>query len=440
MEKEEEEFKSTMTPLYTWQKEFLHTCIFGGKKKIMTIMSRRMRKTSTFLLLCRHYCLKYSGFVCHYYLHMTKSIVDIIINGRLPSGEPIYRLCGYSCVLQAHTKTLIYPNGSLIQFLGADNRLTAEGSRNVGAGPKLIIADEISLQSPVTLTFLKPILVENKGILVCGGTPRGKANHLYKMYEEALEDERWRVFHKSIFDYPEEFQRVIDVCADDEKNPAIFDSEYRAVFVSDNCSGFIYAELMSTAEHRGNVCDILVEKHKETYTAWDLGMSDATVILIFQKDLEGNIYILDMIENSGKPLQFYVDKLLNLGYNYKGWYLPHDAMQVHMGMTMSCYAQVCKILESNYSKIKVHVIDRTNSIYDGINLVKMAFLKIFFQKATCRRLIEAIYAYQRKYNVRTDSFADLPEHNWASHLVDALRYMIIACYKKMGCDRLWSLG
>lgn len=59
----------------------------------------------------------------------------------------------------------------------------------------------------------------------------------------------------------------------------------------------------------------MFEPELQTYTAWDLGISDYTSIVFFQAH-EGKIRIVDYLESNGKSLEYYAKLLSEKNYRY----------------------------------------------------------------------------------------------------------------------------
>lgn len=51
--------------------------------------------------------------------------------------------------------------------------------------------------------------------------------------------------------------------------------------------------------------------------------------------------------------------------------------------------------------------------------------QITINKATCEQGIEALRAYRRAWNDKTQQFSDAPLHDWASNGADAFRYFAL---------------
>lgn len=76
-------------------------------------------------------------------------------------------------------------NGSIVQFIGADNI-----DRIVGTNPIGVIFSEYSLMKPNVWDFIRPILAENGGWAGFIFTPRGM-NHAWQLLQMAKESPEW---------------------------------------------------------------------------------------------------------------------------------------------------------------------------------------------------------------------------------------------------------
>ena len=62
---------------------------------------------------------------------------------------------------------------------------------------------------------------------------------------------------------------------------------------------------------------------------------------------------------------------------------------------------------------------------EGIKIVQSAFPSFWIDESLEKSLIASISAYAPKYSEPKDTFSPQPDHNWASHMADAVRYAII---------------
>ena len=77
-------------------------------------------------------------------------------------------------------------NGSIIQLIGAD---TFDKS-GVGTNPIGVVFSEYPITRADIWSFIRPILLVNKGWAIFNGTPRGQ-NHAFELYEMAKNNPEW---------------------------------------------------------------------------------------------------------------------------------------------------------------------------------------------------------------------------------------------------------
>ena len=65
------------------------------------------------------------------------------------------------------------------------------------------------------------------------------------------------------------------------------------------------------------------------------------------------------------------------------------------------------------------------SLEDGIEALRYMLPKIKINSTECNLGLRALREYQREYDEANACFAQKPLHNWASHIIDALRYLAI---------------
>lgn len=181
--------------------------------------------------------------------------------------------------------------------------------------------------------------------------------------------------------------------------------------------GAIYENELTKLEKEGRIMPLKLDKSLPCYTAWDLGMSDYTAVGIFQ--MRGNlIYLVDYIQESYKPIEFYVNWLKDKGVSYESHYLPHDVSKSELGTGKS----VLEVLQGlNFQNIQVC---KRISIQEGILATRMIFDRLHIADHLID-FIDCIRNYKREWDERLNKFKDKPLHNWASHGADMLRYYAI---------------
>jgi phage terminase large subunit len=189
--------------------------------------------------------------------------------------------------------------------------------------------------------------------------------------------------------------------------------------------GAFYASLMSDALKEGRLeIQNLYQKDLPVYTAWDLGVSDTTAIVLFQL-VKDKIHLIDCCENDGKGMDFYCKWLMDKPYIYVEDWLPHDAKQRMQGLEVSTRLEILRALRNN----PVNIVN-SHSVQDGIETVRGLLNKCYFD-VKCQPLVDAMnhYKRQKRESVSTDKkivYQDKPLHDWSSNFCDSMRYMCMA--------------
>jgi hypothetical protein len=180
-----------------------------------------------------------------------------------------------------------------------------------------------------------------------------------------------------------------------------------------------YASYMSQLRKNGHITNVGYDHCTPVFTAWDLGF-DCTSIWFYQ--VVGNeIHIIDYYENTGKPIEHYVDILVGRKqvdkYQYGTFYMPHDANKREMqsGITLS---QAIKNM--GYT---VHTEEREKNIDFGINRVMQTLPRCWFDEKRCELGLEGLDHYRREYDEDRKVYIETPLHDWSSHPADCFRIL-----------------
>jgi hypothetical protein len=336
-----------------------------------------------------------------------------------------------------------FTNGSLWQVVGVDNV-----DALVGANPRGIVFSEWSLMDPLVWKLLQPILLENLGWAMFIYTPRGK-NHGHKTYLHALRDPEWfcsmmtvkDTFRDSIGEFGGPVISEIDIDKirhEGDEEGAVPDEdtiqqEYYCSF-SGNLQGAIYGPQMTMAERENRITRVPWNPQFPVHTAWDLGLSDSTVVGCFQ-----------IIGREWRWINFYENKKMGnkvskegyeagmLGgikwvreqpYTFARHYGPHDleAGEISSGKSRVDFAKDHGLI---FEVVKKH------SIEDGIDAVRRQFSSMIFDVTNCDALINAARSYRYEWNDKIQSFSKKPLHDFASHGCDMLRYAVCGYIPEM---------
>ena len=297
-----------------------------------------------------------------------------------------------------------------IMLLGAENPDALRGMYLDG-----VVLDEYASMDPgVWTTVIRPMLSDRIGWAIFISTPKGQ-NHFYDVFQYALtggSDWFCKVFKASE-------TGIIAKGELDAARALMSDSEYDQEF---ECSfsaalvGAYYGKEMNLCEEQGRITNVPYDRHVPVSTYWDLGVDDATVIW-FGQQVGREHHWIDYLEESGQGLEFYIQELQKRGYVYDYHFLPHDAGARELsggGRTRE------EILRKKGLGARTVIVPRSE-VADGINASRILITKSWFDVLKCKRGIDALKAYERKWDAKMKVFQQRPLHNWASHGADAFR-------------------
>ena len=298
-------------------------------------------------------------------------------------------------------------NGSMFQVLGTERLDNLMGMNPVG-----IVFSEYALQDPQAWDYLRPILAENGGWAIFNGTPRGRNNHLHRMWQMARKNKQWFSGLLTV----EDTQAITQADIQDERDAGMSHEMVQQEFYCNwegALTGSYYVKQMEAAEKEGRVCDVPYDPSSPVDTWWDLGIGDSTCIVFTQSSFN-QIRVIDYYEHSGEAISHYIHHLDSLPYVYGEHVGPHDLMARQMGTG--------KTLLETAGQLGVRFrVARKLSVDDGIGAVRMMLPLCWFDRSKCSRLIDALLAYHREWDSKKRCFNDRPDHDWSSHPCDAIR-------------------
>lgn len=303
-------------------------------------------------------------------------------------------------------------NGGTYVCGGADNQDSWRGS----------YADEVILdeaddcpQSMVPL-IIEPMLADRNGTLVRSGTPKGRGL-LQAAYDRAKTTPGYSSY---LLDYRKTGALSDEAIATlrQEMSAEEFAQELECSFASPN-SGSYYGKLMDEAEREGRITSVPYDPALRVWTAFDLGIDDATAIWCAQITRGGEWRLIDYIEDSGVGLDHYAKLLATRPYLYEKHLLPHDAAVRELGSGRSRIETLHGLGVRPTRQVQQH------SVADGINAVRMVLPRCWFDAEKCANGIKALRNYRREWNEAGQTWRSNPVHDFASHGSDSMRYLAL---------------
>jgi hypothetical protein len=311
----------------------------------------------------------------------------------------------------AKDSTIELGNGSSIR-IGSVNQVDSV----VGRSYDLIIFDEAALTEAGETAFniaLRPTLDKPNSKAIFISTPRGKNNWFSRFYQRGFSDEfpEWVSIHATWKDNPR-----IDMRDIEEARRTMSDAEFRQEYEADfsTFEGRIYTFNFDT-----QVRDLSSLEHNfDIIAGLDVGYRDPTAFCVIGYDYKTECYYVfaeylsaeDSTSKHAKALQYYIDK-----YNVDFLYVDSAAAQFRAD------------LAADYG---ISSLNAKKSILDGIaHVAGIVDNDRLFVDQSCVNVLKCLEAYQWD---KTGTGKERPNHNWASHMADALRYALYSHQVSVG--------
>jgi phage terminase large subunit len=387
-----------------------------GYKRVLAILPRRAGKDLTAFNLCIRECIR-KPCVIYYvfptYSQAKKVIWDSITN----TGERILDYVPDALVdsMNSQEMKIRFKNGSLLQLVGSDNYDSL-----MGTNPQGVVFSEYALQDPRAYQYIRPILTANFGWAVFISTPRGK-NHLWELFQIAITNPDWFTLKLTVEDTKHiplseiDKERAEGIMSED-----LIQQEYYTSFTM-GVEGAFYSKYIDKMKVEGRIGRVPWNSGYKVHTAWDLGVADATAIIMFQC-IGQSVNIIDCYENNKEGLEHYIKYLESKPYQYGKHIAPHDIEVKEFGTGMT------RLEKARQLGIKFIVAPKL-SISDGIEAVRTTFSKIWIDDSYCIKLIKSLENYRQEYDVKNKIYKTNPLHNWTSHMSDAMRYLAVSLHK-----------
>jgi len=303
------------------------------------------------------------------------------------------------------------PNGARITLLGSEN---CDGLRGIYLDG-CVIDEYANVNDRLFPEIIRPALSDRKGYCVFIGTPQGMNNNFYELYQHAQGASDWfhykaKASQTKIVD-EEELEKAEEIMGENK-----FKQEFECDWIA-NIEGSIYGKTIAEIENNRQINRVPYDPSLPVSTSWDLGVSDHTAIIFYQQ-IGRAINIIDYHEERGQGLPYYIQLVQNKEYIYQDHYAPHDieVTDFSNGKTRREVAYQLGIRFKVVPKIPLE---------DGIHATTMTLPRCWIDVDHCKKLIDALRHYHRKYIDKARMFRSKPVHDWSSHACDAMRYLCV---------------
>ena len=300
--------------------------------------------------------------------------------------------------------------GRRISLYGSDNFDSLRGQYFDG-----VVLDEIGDQDPrIWNEIIRPALADRQGWALFIGTPKG-ANHFKDLRDRAGEEPGWASLEFKASDtqlIPQEELAAAKREMGHDKYSQEFECSFNAAV-----EGAYYGQLLNSLEEQKRLIEIQRDDLTQTYTAWDLGVSDSTAIWVCQA-VNKEYRIMDFVENHGQGLDWYVNWIKENKWHTAKHILPHDVEVRELGTGKSRK----EMLQD--AGLEITVAPRL-SVADGIQSVRKLLPNCWFNVPKTNQGLDCLRNYRREYDEKRNVYFDKPLHDWSSHAADAFRYLAI---------------
>ena len=306
-------------------------------------------------------------------------------------------------------------NGSTITIYGADNPDSLRGLYFDG----MVIDEYGDCRPSLWGDVLLPTLLDRRGWAVFIGTMRGK-NHFFQTLERARETGSW--FHKVLKASESGLISDEDLA---EARAEMSEAQYAQEMECDPnaaVQGTYYANILAKMEGDERIGDYGYNPDEMVFVSADLGYTDSTAFWFWQLDKDGPV-LIDYEEADSESLEFYFDMLKNKPYDYAEVYLPHDAKAKSLQTGRSTVEQ---FLGQGFN---CQVVPKL-AVQHGIDAGRLMLPQCRINKESCYSGIEALRAYRRSFNEKTQQYSNNPHHDWSSNGSDAFRYFALVTDNK----------
>lgn len=179
-------------------------------------------------------------------------------------------------------------------------------------------------------------------------------------------------------------------------------------------SGAIYAGEVAALMDENRLCNVPYDPALKVHVVFDLGWNDQMSLILVQRHVS-ELRVIDYIEDSHKTLDWYSSLLRDKRMNWGSLWLPHDG--AHKDYKTGKSAQ--QIMQELGWTVEIVPLAK---IEEGIRIARMAFPRVYMDKAKTDRLVQCLRRYRRGVPLTTGEPGN-PVHDEWSHGADAFRYL-----------------
>ena len=396
-----------------------------GYKRLLIIMGRRSGKDISAWNLMIREALRVKGLYVYCLPHASHA-KDVIFKAIAKDGTDFLSYIPKECIANINRVEMRIEllNGSHIKFAGSNNYTHSL----IGTNLRMIIFSEWARANPEAWPYVLPILVENGGSALFLSTTFGR-NHLFDMYNMALQNPDWYVQYMTVEDT--KHISIEEINKDIERGVISKDKALQEYWCSwdSGADGAYYAHLINTMHIEDRIDDYSYDVRYPVWTVWDLGLDSHMVVIFFQV-IRGKVYIIECHNKTKGGLTEYIKYVKDRPYTYSGHFAPHDIGTRDIGTGTGRW-EIARKLGISFREVPKISVD------SGIEAVRCMLPITYINKSTCIELVRALENYHREYDSDRQRYSEKPFKDYTEHHADATRYLALVydmCQESMTAD------
>lgn len=382
-----------------------------GFKKLIIVMPRRAGKDIVCFNLMIRQAIKRVG-IYYYLLPDAVQARRVMFDGITSDGQRILDFIPPELIksINIQQMKIVLHNDSIIQFVGSERYDSLRGTNPIG-----VVFSEAAYSHPQAYPTLRPVLLANDGWVIFISTPFGE-NHFYNTFKIAEHSKDWFSYFLTVRETGHiREDQIQEEIRNGEISPDMAEQEYYCDFAT-GAVGAYYSKYLTTMIHNSQIGTFDWQPNFKVHSAWDLGMRDNTVILMFQT-IGNSVHIIDMYTNSDVGLEHYINVLQAKPYTWGKHIAPHD-------IKVRDFSSGGLSRFDKAANLGMRFTTAPNmTIIDGIESVRTTLPRIYIDEEKCRPLIAALRNYRKEYDAAKKVYHNKPLHDHNSHVADALRYL-----------------
>lgn len=397
-----------------YQKPIVDAIENKGFKKVILVAARRSGKDVTAWHIAVRQCLRERCNV--YYVFDTRQHAkEVIWDSITNEGKRFVDFIPPELISNVNNTFLMitFINGSVLQLIGSNDY-----DKKRGLNPKGVVFSEFADQDPRIYTEVMSHALEARdGWALFISTPKAK-NHLFDLYEKARKSSDWFCSLLTLDDTKHvDKDKIMKMQEDGLISYDMLMQEWYCSFDMGQ-AGTYYGAYINRLRLENQLTEVPWDPSYEVHTAWDIGFSDNTAIILFQV-IGSSIKVINSYENKFEGMPHYIKWLQEKPYVYGTHLAPHDIANHEWSDGNTRFQSA---LNHGFEFTRVPKIAKMNMI----ERVRSMLPRMSFDGKKNDQLIKCIENYRAKYDVSKARYiTESPLHDFTSHFADALAYLCV---------------